>query len=117
MTDAELKKLTKWKATERRPMDRLGDEVVHLFKRDIERRQVKFGKIGEAWLQLVPAAMQEASELSSLSRGTLTVIVQGSTHLYALKQAMLAGLQDQLLHACRSEGLRKINLKPGKISA
>jgi hypothetical protein len=116
MTDAELIKLTKWKHVERRRAEALGDEVVSLFKRDIERRQDKFGHIGEVWGQLVPPALLEWAELSTLSRGTLTVLVQGSTHLYQLKQAMLAGLQDQLLHACRADGLRKINLKAGRVT-
>jgi hypothetical protein len=36
--------------------------------------------------------------------------------LYTLKQAMLAGLQEQLLVACRSEGLKKITLKAGRLT-
>ncbi len=116
MNDQDLINLSKWKTTRRKPVGRLGDEVISIFKKDIEKRQSKFGEIGGAWLQLVPEKLQEYAELSSLSRGTLTVLVQGSTNLYQLKQAMLAGLQVQLLHACRSEGLKKIVLKPGKMT-
>lgn len=112
----ELAKLSKWKSTQRRPTDRLGDEVISIFKQDIEKRQKKFGKIGLAWIELVPESLQTHAELSALSRGTLTVIVQGASHLYTLKQAMLAGLQEQLLVACRSEGLKKIALKAGRLT-
>jgi hypothetical protein len=52
--------------------------------------------------------------LESLNRGTLTVIVDSASHLYELKQLLLAGLQDQLLLACRSTGLRKVALRPGQ---
>ncbi len=113
----DLLRLSKWKSTHRAPVDRLGDECIDLFKNQIEKRQKKFGKIGEAWLMLVPAKLQDCCELVALTRGTLTVIVQGSTQLYQLKQAMLAGLQDQLLLAARSEGLKKIALKPGKVAS
>jgi hypothetical protein len=44
----------------------------------------------------------------------LTVIVDSSSHLYELKQLLLAGLQQQLLLACKSSGLRKIALRPGR---
>jgi hypothetical protein len=50
----------------------------------------------------------------SLNRGTLTVLVDSSAHLYDLKQLLLAGLEKQLLLACKSAGLRKIALKPGR---
>ncbi len=116
MPHDQLAKLSKWKSTQRRPMDRLGDEVISIFKHDIEKRQNKFGKIGTAWIELVPETLQTYAELSALSRGTLTVIVQGASQLYTLKQAMLAGLQDQLLVACRSEGLKKIALKAGRLT-
>ncbi|MBC7783833.1 MAG: hypothetical protein H7144_08330 [Burkholderiales bacterium] len=114
--ETDLYKLTKWKTTRRPQAGRLGVEVVDIFKRDLEKRQKKFGHIGEVWMKVIPAALQEASELTALSRGVLTVIVQGSTHLYNLKQGLLSGLQDQLLHACRGDGLKKINLKPGRLT-
>ena len=47
-------------------------------------------------------------------RGSLTVLVDTASHLYELKQLLLAGLQQQLLLACKSAGLRKISLKPGR---
>ncbi len=36
------------------------------------------------------------------------------SHLYELKQLLLAGLEQQLLLACKAAGLRKINLRPGR---
>jgi len=49
-----------------------------------------------------------------LHRGTLMVLVDSSSHLYELKQLLLAGLDQQLLLACKSTGLRKISLKAGR---
>jgi len=52
--------------------------------------------------------------LESFTRGTLAVVVDSSPHLYEMKQLLLSGLQKQLLIACKSTGLKKINLKPGR---
>ncbi len=56
----------------------------------------------------------EHCALDSFSKGVLTVLVDSSPHLYQLKQLLLAGLNQQLLLACKSAGLRKIVLKPGR---
>ncbi|HEY0008660.1 MAG TPA: DciA family protein [Tepidisphaeraceae bacterium] len=111
----DILKLTKWRTTVRTPIETLGGDIVSFFKAQ-EKKQKKFGRIGEAWLSLVPAALQEPCELVNFARGTLTVIVGSSPAMYQLKEAMLNGLQDQLIHACRGEGLRKITLKPGRVN-
>jgi hypothetical protein len=95
-------------------LEKLGGEMVAFFKQCVEKRQTKLGKIAEAWGTLVPANLSDHCSLESLSRGTLTVIVDSSSHLYELKQLLLAGIQQQMFLACRSTGLRKINLKPGR---
>jgi hypothetical protein len=41
-------------------------------------------------------------------------MVDSSSHLYELKQLLLAGLEEQLLFACKSAALRKITLRPGR---
>lgn len=115
MDQTPLSRLAYWKKTLHPPVDRLGDEVVEIFKTQIEKRQTKLGMIGQAWLELVPDPLQECTHLGGFVRGTLTVIVEGSANLYLLKQAMLAGLENQLLLACRGHGLRKINLRLGKL--
>ncbi|HEX8341193.1 MAG TPA: hypothetical protein VF624_09815 [Tepidisphaeraceae bacterium] len=115
--DAELLKLTRHKSPGPLTAGRIGDDVVDYFKSRIEKQQRKFGSIGEQWLQLVPERLQEASELSTFSRGTLGITVANSTTLYGMKQAMLAGLQEQLIYACRAQGLKKITLKVGRLSA
>lgn len=91
----------------------LGPEMVSFFKQ-AEKRQTKFGKIGECWAKLIPDSFNDHCALESFHRGTLTVLVDSSSHLYELKQLLLAGLQQQLLLACKSAGLRKISLKPGR---
>lgn len=115
--DAELTKLTRFKGPRPLAAERLGENVVAYFKTRIEKQQKKFGCIGEQWLTLVPEALQTTSELVTFSRGTLGIVVANSTALFQMKQAMLAGLQDQLLHACRGQGLKKITIKVGRLSA
>ena len=71
-------------------------------------------KLAEAWATLVPETLSEHCALEGFHRGTLTVLVDNSSHMYEMKQVLLAGLQEQLLIACRSAGLQKIALKPGR---
>jgi len=87
---------------------------VSFFKQSVARRHTKLSKIAECWGALVPETLNDHCALESFTRGGLTVIVDSSSHLYALKQLLLAGLEQQLLLACKSAGLRKIALKPGR---
>lgn len=88
--------------------------MVGFFKNSVQKRHTKLGKIAECWSSLVPELLNEHCALESFSRGSLTVIVDSSSHLYQLKTLLLAGLQQQLLVACGSTGLKKIVLKPGR---
>jgi hypothetical protein len=92
----------------------LGPEMVSFFKNSVQKRHTKLGKISESWSQLVPELLNDHCALESFSRGTLVVIVDSSSHLYELKQLLLSGLERQLLVACGSTGLKKVNLKPGR---
>jgi hypothetical protein len=92
----------------------LGPEMVSFFKQSVARRHTKLSKIAECWASLVPETLNDHCALESFTRGGLTVIVDSSSHLYELKQLLLAGLEQQLLLACKSAGLRKISLKPGR---
>jgi Dna[CI] antecedent, DciA len=111
---AELKRLTRWKSTRAYTPHVLGEDAIELFNKEIKKRHSKFGKLAEAWDVLVPALFQSHTYLATFARGTLTVHVDSSAHLYELKQLMLAGLEDQLLLACRGEGLKKVALKRGR---
>src|SRR5882757_7060480 len=110
----KLQRLQKVKQSGPPPVDKLGGEMVSFFKQCVEKRQTKLVKIAGAWNTLVPEMLSDHCSLEGLSRGTLTVIVDSSSHLYELKQLLLAGLEQQLLLACKSAGLRKIALKPGR---
>jgi hypothetical protein len=92
----------------------LGPELIGFFKQSVAKRQTRLVKIAECWEVLVPSTLIDHCALESLTRGSLTVLVDSSSHLYELKQLLLAGLQDQLLLACKSTGLKKITLKPGR---
>ena len=113
-TDAQLRRLDAVKRVDRPVGAALGPEMVQFFKQAVEKRHSKLGKIAACWGGIVPEMFSEHCALESFSRGTLSVIVDSSAHLYELKQLLLAGLQEQLLLACKSAGLRKINLKPGR---
>ena len=88
--------------------------MVDFFKQSVAKRQTKLEKLAECWGRLVPQILSEHCALESLTRGTLTVMVDSSSHLYVLKQLLLAGIEQQLLIACKSAGLRKIMLRHGR---
>jgi hypothetical protein len=112
--DAELRRLVRVKQFDRAPAAALGPAMISFFQQSVQKRQTKLAKIGECFARIVPEAMTDHCSLESFSRGSLTVLVDSASHLYELKQLLLAGLQDQLLIACRSAGLKKIVLKPGR---
>jgi hypothetical protein len=112
--DAELARLHRVKQSKPSTHAPLGPEMVSFFKQSVARRHTKLSKIAECWASLVPETLNDHCALESFTRGGLTVIVDSSSHLYELKQLLLAGLEQQLLLACKSAGLRKISLKPGR---
>ena len=112
--DAELSRLSRLKSIHHKPAAPLGVELISFFKHSVQKRQTQMSKIAEIWAKFVPDLLNDHCALESLTRGTLTVLVDTSSHLYELKQLLLAGLQQQLLLACKATGLRKITLKPGR---
>jgi hypothetical protein len=112
--DAEFTRMARVKQVALPTSAPLGPELIGFFKQSVAKRQTKLVKIAEVWQVLVPSTLIEHCALESLNRGSLTVLVDTSSHLYELKQLLLAGLQDQLLLACKSTGLKKITLKPGR---
>jgi hypothetical protein len=112
--EIDLKRLATVKKSPPKQTAPLGPELISLFKQNVEKRQSKFGKISESWSHLVPDLLDRHCCLESFHRGHLTVLVDSSPHLYDLKQLLLSGLEQQLLLACKSAGLKKITLKPGR---
>jgi hypothetical protein len=112
--EAELNRL--WKVKHREPPKAaaIGADMLSFFKNSVQKRQGKMAAIAECWQQLVPAILVEHCCLESFHAGTLKVIVDSSPHLYELKQLLLSGLEKQLQLACKSAGLRKVTLKPGR---
>jgi hypothetical protein len=114
LAEAQIRRLDRAKQSAPPAMPRLGPEMVQFFKQSVQKRQTRLSRIGESWEKLVPPMFTEHCALESLHRGSLTVLVDTAAHLYELKQLLLAGLQQQLLLACRTAGLSKIILKPGR---
>ena len=114
--DDELPRLARVKHSAPTPIDLLGPDLIDFFKRSVQKRQTKLAQIAECWGRLVPELINEHCALESFSpkTGTLTVVVDTASHLYELKQLLLAGLQQQLLIACSAAGLRKVSLRPGR---
>jgi hypothetical protein len=112
--DSTLRRLDASKRINLPAGEALGPQMLAFFKHSVEKRHTKLGQIAQCWGAIVPDMFSEHCALESYSRGSLTVIVDSSPHLYELKQLLLAGLQQQLLLACKSAGLRKINLKHGR---
>ena len=111
--DAHLRRLDRHKRADHVVGGPLGEAMLELYRRQVARRQTKLATLADAWCRIVPAPMLERCALESYHRGRLTVIVDSAPHLYELKQLLLAGLEAQLLAACRGAGLRKIMLKRG----
>jgi hypothetical protein len=114
ITDATLRRLARVKAPDRKPTPLIGVAMVDFFKDSVQKRQTKLSRIADTWARLVPAELNDHCAFESLSRGTLTVIVDTSSHMYELKQLLLAGLQQQITLACKSAGLKKVALKLGR---
>jgi hypothetical protein len=114
MEEAALRRLSAVKAQQLVVGEALGAELVSFFKQSVQKRQRKLEKIALAWETLVPQMFSEHCSLEGLHKGSLTVVVDSASHLYELKHLLLAGLEKQLLLACRSAGLSKIVLKSGR---
>jgi len=113
-SNEEFARLARVKSSSKKVGSPLGEAMVEFFKQSVAKRHTKLSKIAECWAALVPDTLNEHCALESYSRGTLIVIMDSSSHLYELKQLLLAGLQQQLMMACKSAGLRKINLRAGR---
>lgn len=112
--EARFRRLARVKQSSEPGVPSLGPAMVSFFKQSVAKRQTKFARIAACWSQLVPEVLADHCSLESFTRGALVVLVDSASHLYELKQLLLAGLEQQLLLACASAGLKKINLKPGR---
>ncbi|MGF1634102.1 MAG: DciA family protein [Phycisphaerae bacterium] len=112
--DAILRRLNRHKAWRRRPDASIGEAAVAFFEQHVKKPHAKLGKVAAAWDLLVPEAFKDHTCLVGVSRGTLTVLVDSASHRFELTTLLKAGLQDQLLLACASAGVKRISLKPGR---
>lgn len=110
----DLHLLRRYKQPQPPAASELGPELVSFYKQTVQKQHKKIGSVADAWEKLVPPTLSQHCALEGFHRGTLTVLVDSSSHLYELKQLLLAGLQKQLLVACQSTGLKKITLKQGR---
>ena len=111
--NVDLARLDRAKRNDAPAGDALGEAVLALYHQQVEKRQTKLAKLADVWCRLVPAKLLDRCALEAFHRGRLTVTVDSAPHLFELKGLLLAGLETQLLAACRAAGLRKIVLKRG----
>ena len=111
---AELRRLGRVKYEAPVEVGKLGPAMIGFFKQSVEKRQSKLVKIADCFARMVPASLAEHCAIDSFSRGTLTVVVDTASHLFDMKTLLLAGLQEQLKVACKTTGLVKVNLRPGR---
>jgi hypothetical protein len=109
-----LQRIQRFRQSTPKATPKLTDEFVNFFKQSVQKRQTKLGKIAEAWQAHIEEGLCEHCSLESLYRGTLVVVVDSSAHLYQLKQVLLSGVEKKLVASCKSAGLRKVQLKPGR---
>jgi hypothetical protein len=111
---SSLRRMAKHKATHHTTPPPVGDALLSFFKKSVERRQPKLDLVSRVWQQLVPPFLLEHTCLEAYTRGTLTVLVDSSSHLFELRQLLLSGLEKQMAIACKSAGLRKVTLRRGQ---
>lgn len=114
LSEAAYRRMARHKQTPELRIETLGADLISFFKKDVQKKQNRFGKIAEAWLTLIPITLVDHTCLESFQSGTLKVLVDSSSHLYELRTVLLAGLEKQILLACKSQGLRKITMKIGR---
>lgn len=110
---ARLVRMAKYKGAPPAKGVLVGEDMAAFF-RQVDRRRPRLQALGRAWEGLVPELFLRHTCLETFSGGTLTVLVDSGTHLYELKQLLMAGLEKQLVVACKSAGLRKVVLKKGQ---
>jgi hypothetical protein len=111
--DALLARLARIKSQPTTAPKRLGDAAVEYFNSSVRRRLDGLSRISTQWESIIPQSVNQHCILESFSSGTLRVSVDSSAHLYLLKQLLLAGVQQQIIEACRGSGLRRIVLRAG----
>ena len=111
---SKLARMAKFKGAKHALPPGMGGEMLAFFKKGVQKRQPKLELVSRVWQQLVPPMFLEHTCLETFSSGTLTVLVDSASHAYELRQLMLAGLEKQMLVACKCAGLRKVNVQRGQ---
>lgn len=111
---SDLARLSRVKRRKPRELPTLGEELLAFFKQNVQKRHTRLEKIAEVWNAYIPSSLLPHTCLESYHAGTLKVLVDSSSHLYELKTVLLAGLEKQILAACRVTGLRRISAKHGR---
>jgi hypothetical protein len=112
--EADLRRLNRIKRHAVPEASPLGSHFVAFFRQNVQKRHEKLGKVSQRLQLIVPAPLLEHCCIDSLTRGTLTLLCDSSPHLYDLKLLMLAGMEQQILTACRPCGVTKVSLKLGR---
>jgi len=74
--------------------------------RDLKRQDRAVGGADDAWRQLVPKELADATRVVSFARGTLVVMADSSSSAFEIDRALRGGLEGQLRAALRAGSLR-----------
>ena len=113
LEESELRRLARVKARQAATTEPLGAGAGELFQAIGAKAAKEAGKDRRRLGDARAGGAQQACALEGLHKGSLTVLVDSSSHIYELKHLLIAGLEKQLLLACRSAGLSKIVLRAG----
>ena len=91
---------------------RLGDVVTKLLEKQISPQQAKYGRLADAWNQLLPAELKKHCRLADFSAGRLKVTADSSAYVYEL-QLCSSELLKQLQQQCPAAGITKIKVTMG----
>ncbi|MHC4571687.1 MAG: DciA family protein [Planctomycetota bacterium] len=104
----QLQNVARWRSKRNlNKAAKLGDVIRQLVENRISPLQARFGKIEEAWNQLLPAELCRHCGITSISGGQLKVHVDSPSYVYEL-QLCSSELLEELQRQCPRAKIKKI---------
>lgn len=100
---------TEWKGA---GPGRLGDVVEQMVEREILPRQVRFGRLVEAWEALLPAELRQHCRIADVAGGQVKVVADSPSYVYEL-QLCSGELLKQVQQRCPRLGIKAIKFAIG----
>lgn len=112
MDDAQL--MTVWQQRQGPPApSHLSGSLGMLMKRRLAKRVRQLSRLAEVWDEVVPGNIRDHTALDGFQDGTLTVLVDSSSHRFQLQTLLSAGLLKEIQQRL-PQALNKVKLVPGQ---